>query len=210
MIEHITVCHMMTSLVGFDNNLGHHQRRAAHLKEIVSSSHLVQGQDACKDIAEQCFYIPYGSHIIALLDLYLRCGKGTTVHLLILVQRNSGNLHGCSRHHIRRLALTDKGIQRLDIKLLVTHHVCGNKLTAVGVVESLHGGILDVREFANHRFHLLQLNAEATDLHLTIAASYELDITISQVAHHIAGTVASLPIPIDIGIGRLLRQVRLT
>ena len=57
---------------------------------------------------------------------------------------------------------------------------------------------------------LFQFDSETTNLHLTISTSYELDIAVSQIAHHITCAVAALTIPLYVCLGCLLRQVQVS
>ena len=108
------------------------------------------------------------------------------VHLLVLVQRNTVNLHRSSRNHVWRLLFADEGIQFLDVNLLIADDIGSNKLTAIVIVKGLHGNILDAMVFANHSLYLLHLDAEATNLHLTVAATHELYVAVRQIAHDVA------------------------
>ena len=113
------------------------------------------------------------------------------IHLLVLVQRNSVNLHRHSRHHIWRLLVEDKVVHGLNLHLLIADDVGSNEFTTVLVIESLYGSILNARELANNGLHLFQLDAETTNLHLTVSATYKLDISVRQVAHNITSAIST-------------------
>ena len=99
--------------------------------------------------------------------------------------------------------------------MLIADDVGSNELSTVLVVESLHGGILDAWELSDDSLHLLQLDAEAANLHLSVAAAYELYVSIRQIAHDVAGAIATLVFSIsvegilDIHLRRLLRTVQI-
>ena len=118
-----------------------------------------------------------------------RSGQGFAVHLLVLVQRDSVNLHRGSWNHIRRLLLSNKGVQLLDVHFFVAHDIGGNILSTVLIVESLHGHILDAWELSDDGFHFLHLDAEATDFHLTVLTTDKLDVAIGEVTHDVAGAI---------------------
>ena len=95
-----------------------------------------------------------------------------------MVQRNGINLHGHSRNHIRRFLLKNELIERIDVDGFVADNVGSNELaTSILIFESLHGDILDAWELTDDALHLFQFDAETTNLHLSIATAYKLDIT---------------------------------
>ena len=117
--------------------------------------------------------------------------QGAFVYFLIRVERNSVNLHCYRRHHIRRFAVTDKGVEFVDIDLLVADDIGSDELTTVGIVESLHGSIFDTRELADDGFHLFEFDTEPADLHLSVASADELDVSVLAVVNDIASLIAS-------------------
>ena len=139
-----------------------------------------------------------------------RLRQRPTVHLLVLVQWNGIDLHRDCRHHVGRFLIHDEAVHGLDVNLFVRHDVGGNELSAGGIVKGLHGSILDAGVLAYDGFHLFQLDTETTDLHLTILAAYELDVTIFTVAHNVARTIDTLPVPLHEGCSRSLRLVQVT
>ena len=129
---------------------------------------------------------------IAVLNcgsLLLRFGQGAFVDLLVLVQGNGVYLHGHCRYHIWRFLVEDEIVQGLDVDLLVAHDVGCDELSASFLVERLDGGVLDAFELTDDGFHLFQLDSEAADLHLAVAASHELDIAVGQIAYDVACAV---------------------
>ena len=144
-----------------------------------------------------------------------RCGQGLLVHLLVLVQRNGVNLHRSGRNHVRRLLLADEGIEILDVHLLVADDIGSDILAAVVVVEGLDGDILHAGILTDDGLDLLQLDAEAANLHLSVLTSDELDVAIGQIAHDVAGAVDACKLLlaaeriVDIHLGGLLRTVQI-
>ena len=124
--------------------------------------------------------------------LLLRLRQRALIDFLVLVERNGINLHRHGGHHVGRFLVEDELIECLDVNGLVAHHVGCNELAAAIFVESLHRGILDTREFADDALHLFQFDAETANLHLSVAASHELDVAIGQEAHDVARAVSVL------------------
>ena len=117
---------------------------------------------------------------IALLDsssLFLRLGQRTLVDLLILVQRDSVDLHRHGRHHVRRFLVQNKVVEGLDVHLVVAHDISSDKFAATLLVKCLYRGILNAREFTDNTLDLFQLDAETANLHLSVATAHKLDIT---------------------------------
>ena len=112
-----------------------------------------------------------------------------TIHLLVLIQRDGVNLHGGCRNHVGGFLFANEGVQFLDVHLFIADDIGCDVLATVLIVESLDGSILYACKLANDSFYLLQLDAEATDLHLSVATPHKLDVTISQIAYNVAGTV---------------------
>ena len=105
---------------------------------------------------------------LVLLLLRLGFGERLAVHLLVHVERNLVDLHRDGRHHVRRFAFQDEGIQFLDLDGLFCHDVGGQVLAATGAlfVESLYGGIGDAGIFEDDGFDLFKLDTETADLDL--------------------------------------------
>ena len=119
--------------------------------------------------------------------------QGFLVHLLVLVERDAFYLHGHGRHHVRRLLVENEIVKCLNVNLLVSHDVGCNELAiATLLVKSLHGSVLNARELTDDGLHLFQFDAEATNLHLSVAASNKLDVAIGQVADDVTGAVNAL------------------
>ena len=108
---------------------------------------------------------------------------------MVLVQRDTLNLHRHGGHHVRRFFIHDEVVQRLDVNGFIGNDVGSDELAAVGFVEGLHRHVLDAGELADYAFHFLQLDAEATDFHLTVLATYKLNVARRQVAHDVARTI---------------------
>ena len=148
------------------------------------------------------------------LLLWLR--QGTLVHLLVLIQGDGLNLHRHGRHHVRRLLIHDEVVQSLYVYLLIADDVGSDELTSAAsfLIEGLHGSVLDAREFADDCLHLFQLDAEATDLHLSVATAYELNVARGQIAYDVARAIDSRVLLIickgiaDIHFCRFLRTVQ--
>ena len=121
----------------------------------------------------------------------MRCRQCFAVHLLVLVERDSVNLHRSGRHHIRRFALLDETIEGGNIDLIVADDICGDIFASVGIVKRLHGGIFYSLVLANNSLHLLEFDAEAADLDLSVTTSDELDISVRQVTYYIAGAISA-------------------
>ena len=109
---------------------------------------------------------------------HFRLWQCLLVHLLILVQWNLLNLHRYGRHHIRRFLIKDEVVQCLNVYLLVADDIGSNELTGTFTfhVEGLHRSILDAWELTDDGLYFFQLDAETTNLHLSVAAAYKLDV----------------------------------
>ena len=142
-----------------------------------------------------------------VVSLDLGCRQGTFVHLLVLVQRDDIDLHRCSRHHVRRLAFADEGIEGRHVDRRVADNIGGDELTSVGVVEGLNGRVLDAFELTNDGFDLFELDTETAYLDLSVTSADKLNIAVRQVTDYIAGAVAAFAVPGDKGLSGLLRQV---
>ena len=128
------------------------------------------------------------------LHLGLRCflfglREGFLVHLLVLVERNPVDLHRYSGHHVRRFLLHDEVVQCLDVNGFISNNIGCDELAAALLVEGLHGGVLDTWELADDTLDLFELDAESTNLDLSVLASHELDVAIREIAHDVAGAV---------------------
>ena len=154
--------------------------------------------------------------------LFLGFGQCPFVHFLVLVQRNGVYLHGDRRYHVWRFLVEDEAVECLNVDGLVAHDVGCNEFSAtrrllsVAIhIECLHGGILDARELTYHAFHLFQLDAEPANLHLSVASSHKLDVSVGQIAHDVARAVSPgifLLVGERIGnkhLGGLLRPVQI-
>ncbi len=149
----------------------------------------------------------------SLLHFGLRClglRQGSFVHFLVRVERYSVYLHRHGRHHVGRFAVGDEGIKFVDVNLLVANDVRSDELTAIRVVEGLHGSILDAGELADDGFDLFELDTETTDLHLSVPSADKLNIAVLAVVNDVAGFVATQAVPIDEDFCGLLGLVEVT
>ena len=145
--------------------------------------------------------------VLRLCALHLRGRQGALVHFLVLVKRNSVNLHGHRGNHIRRFLVEYKGIERIDIDLRVAHHISGDELTAGGIIEGLDGCVLDALELADDRFDLFKPDTETADLDLTVLASDELNRSVLAVTDDVARAIATKTFPGDEGFSGFLGVV---
>ena len=136
----------------------------------------------------------------SLLDFGLgRFGFGQSpfIDFLVRVERYSVYLHRYGRHHVGRFAVTDEGIEFVDVNLLVADDIGSDELTAVGIIEGLNGSIFDAGELANDSFNLLEFDTETANLHLSVPSADKLDIAVLAVVNDVAGFVATQAVPID-------------
>jgi len=193
--EDVAVGDMVSGLVGLDDDARHHEGGAAQLKEVVGSANLVHGEDVSENLAEEFLDLGGRLHILVVGGLDDGRGQRLAVHLLVLVERDGVNLHCGGRNHVRRFLLADEVVELLDVDLLVADDVGGDVLAAILIVEGLHRGILDAGELADDGLHLLQLDAEATDLHLAVLAPDKLDVAVREVTDDVAGAVDAAVFP---------------
>ena len=105
-------------------------------------------------------------------------------------------------------------MQFLDVHLLVADDIGGYIFATCLVVEGLDGGVLDAWEVADDCLHLFQLDAETTNLHLTVTTTYKLDVAIGQIADNVARAIDTAVFCIgcerigQIGLCRLLWTVQ--
>ena len=112
------------------------------------------------------------------------------IYFLVLIQRDSVNLHCDGRHHVWRFLVEDEIVQRFNVDLFIADDVCGYKLAARSLfVESLHSGILDAGELADDCLNFFQFDTETAYLHLSVAATHELYVAIRQEAHNVASAI---------------------
>ena len=115
--------------------------------------------------------------------------KGFLVHLLVLVERDTVDLHRHGGHHIWRLLLQDEIVQGFDVNLLICDDISRDKFATTLFVKSLHSGVLNAGELKNDAFNLFEFDTKTANFHLPILTSHELDVTIRKIAHDIASTV---------------------
>ena len=121
--------------------------------------------------------------------LLFRFRKGFLVHLLVLVERDALDLHRHSRHHVRRFFIHDEVVEGFDVNLLICNDISCDEFAAALFVKGLHSSILDTGELKDDTFDLLEFDAETADLHLSVFAPHELDVTVGKIAHDVAGAV---------------------
>ena len=121
----------------------------------------------------------------------LRLRQRPLIDFLVLVQGDALNLHRRRWYHVRWFAFQDEVVQCFDIYLLIADHIGCNILSAVFVIEGLHGDVFDSRELLDNSFHFAHLDTEAANLHLTVATAYELQVAVWQPAHDIASAIAA-------------------
>ena len=147
---------------------------------------------------------------------FLGFREGFLVDFLVLVERNSLNLHRDGRNHIGRLLVQDEVVQCLDVNWLIRHDIRGDELAAAFLLESLHGGVFDAGKLPDDALHLLKFDTEATDFHLSVLAPHKLDIARRQVAHNVAGAIDPVVFFLvvkrigQIDLGGLFRPVEVT
>ena len=89
------------------------------------------------------------------LYLLLRLRQCLFIDFLILIQRDSVNLHRHGRHHIRWFPLHDKAIHLFYIYLIIRYNISSDKFTTPFFIKGLHGGILNARELTYNALHFL-------------------------------------------------------
>ena len=117
------------------------------------------------------------------LDWFRQC---PLIDLLVLVQGDALYLHRRGGYHVRRFPLQDEIVQRLDVYLLVADDIGSDELASAFFIEGLHGHVPDAGELLDDTLYLAHLDAEAADLHLTVATADELQIAVRQPAHDVA------------------------
>ena len=205
--EDITVSDMLSGFVRLDDDARDHERCTAEFKEVIRSTYLVLIEDGREDVAEEFLVVVCRRHVVAVGVGELRSRQRTFVHFLVLVQRDDINLHGRSRYHVRRFAITDEGIECLDVNLGVADYIGGDELPSVGVVKGLDGSVVDARELTDDGFYLFELDTETADLDLTVLPSDKLNVSVLQIAHDVTCSVAAKIIPVDIGLGGFVRTI---
>ena len=124
-----------------------------------------------------------------------------------MVQWDGVYLHRNGRHHVWGLLVEDEIVQSLYLYLFVTDDIGGNELAVASfLIESLYGSIFDAGELADDGLHLFQLDAETTNLYLSVAAAHKLDISVWQVAHDVA---CSIDANIFVVVGKWIADIYL-
>ena len=127
--------------------------------------------------------------------LHLGLRQRAFVHFLVLIERNSIDLHGHRGHHIRRFAIHDERVQGLDIYLFVADDIGCDELAPALLFEGLDGGVFDSRVLANDALHFFELDAETAYLDLSVFAADKLDGSVLTIAHDITGAIDALAVP---------------
>ena len=201
---------MFAGFVRFDDDAGDHEGGTAEFKEVIRSTYLVLVEDGGEDVAEEFLIVVSRCYVVAVRVRQLRSRQRTFVHFLVLVQRDAVDLHGRSRHHVGWFAITDKGIECLDIDLGVADDISGDELTAVGIVKGLHSSVLDTRVLTNDRLDLFEFDTETANLDLAVLPSHKLDVSVCEVANDVTCSVAAKTIPVDIGLGGFVGTIEVT
>ena len=181
------------ALVDLYGEFDGHDRRQTYITQYSSNAKVLGIDDLCDDVVNFLLQHIHGNVAFHISSFLFGFGKGFLVHLLVLVQRNTVNLHRYSRHHVWWFLVEDEVVQRLYVHLLVTDDVSSNELSATFLIEGLHSNILNAWVLADDSLHFRKLNTETANLHLSVATTYKLDVSIRQIAHDVSGTVAAAP-----------------
>ena len=183
------------ALVDLYGELDGHDGRQAGITQHRRQAEVAGVDDTGNDVVNLLLQDIQGRSRLGALSysagFLLGYGQRLLVDLLVLVKRDALNLHRHGRHHVGRLLVENEVVERFDVHRGVADDVGRNELAAGLFVEGLHGDIFDARELADNSLHLLELDAEAAYLHLTVPAADKLDVTVGQVAHDVAGAVNS-------------------
>ncbi len=144
-----------------------------------------------KDRAELFLQLCQAAAVIGLRGGSYDGWESALIHLHIRSKRYLLDLHGGGGHHIGRLALTDKAMQRHDVHRFVRHHIGVDAFPSRRIITSNNCGIPDVGICPDNALHLRKLNAEAADLHLHVPAADKLDIAVIQKTDDVAGSVTA-------------------
>ena len=167
--KHITVGHMQSGLVGFDDDTRDDERRTTQLEEVVGSTHLVHLQDACKDIAESLFGI-VGRGCIGRADSQLRLRQCLHVSLTVGSHRHLRELQIGSRHHVLRQALGDFRLQGIGGYLTVGC-IVGTEVLPVVQFTNEDNHLLHALYLQHDILYLAQLDTQATQFNLVVGTS---------------------------------------
>ena len=111
---------------------------------------------------------------------------------MVLVERDTVDLHRDRGNHIGRLVLLDELAHRFNIDRLVRYYIRGDIFAAAGLVKRLYGGVFYSGELADNALDLAELDAEAADLDLTVVSADKVDISVAHNANYIARAVGVL------------------
>ena len=128
----------------------------------------------------------------SLFCLSLRYWQCLLIYLLVLVQRNSVNLHRHCRYHIRRFSIQNKSMQLLYVNGIIRHHIRCQEFSTAHSIKICHCGILNTRILTDYTLHFRQLNTETTDLHLSVISTNKIDAAIRQETYNVPCLIDAL------------------
>ena len=143
---------MQACLLCLDYNLHYSQRRTTKFKETISSSNLVDLQDACKDVTEDLFCVIGRNNIFAnACQFRIR----QSLHIRLAVRRHWHllQLEIGRGHHILRQTLGDFCLQ-----------VLRSDFTVSGIVGTEVLAVVDLSDQDDHLLHTLNLQHHILDL----------------------------------------------
>jgi hypothetical protein len=175
--------------------LGHHQRVAAELEEIVVDADPLDPQQLAPD-SRQDLLDRIARRGVARVELRtggVRGRQRPAVHLAAGGERQRLEEHERRRQHVLGQGLLERRSQPagLDRAGRGRHHPGGQPLLAGGAMHRDHR-VAHAVDAAQGRLDLAELDAEAADLHLMIGAAAELQRAVLQQADEIAGAVEPL------------------
>ncbi|CAH0355915.1 hypothetical protein AQB9606_04488 [Aquabacterium sp. CECT 9606] len=183
------------------NHLQAQDRVAPQFEEVVVSAHLVTAQDFCPD-GGQCFFHLALRGFMSVPGHGLRLGQGLAVKLAIGIQRQLGQHHDHTGHHVVgqdrcQTGLQCHHVQRLRGLVGLRHHIGSQRATAIVLLHQHHGGFMHAGLRPQGRGHFTQLNAVAAHLDLVVDPAQEGQAALlAKLAHPVARAVkarASLP-----------------
>ena len=203
-------------LLNFHRQHNGGQRCQPRVKQISFYRKFFMPQDFFYDLRKFFFQKAHRPRCLpAGLLLGNRSRKRPFIHLHILIQGDSVDLHNGGRHHIRRLFFHNKIPEFLDSNGIFRHQVGGDGFSSRRRIIGCNRNILNAWKSADHSLHLRQFNPKSPDLHLSVSPAHKLNISVRQKPHIISGVVNTLiPFPVGKTIGsiyfcRLLRPVQI-
>ncbi len=187
--EHIVVDHLVSGLVCCYDHLHGQNGAAANLEEVGIGTDFLNTQHTAEDTANVLLGLVGGSDVVGSLALGL--GQRLLVDLHVHGERNLVNLHDDGRHHVGGFLTLHVGCDGININGALAHDECSQILAATLVVVGLHRDVLDTLETTDDGLHLLGLDTESADFHLSVLTTNELYVTVLTVAHDVAGMIHS-------------------